>query len=59
MKKYILNISSSMVHKNTCRYVRNLDEIKKREFHTLNEAKKSCKSIKFCKVCNVMEDCNI
>lgn len=49
MKKYILNISSSMVHKNTCRYVRNLDEIKKREFHTLNEAKNLAKALNFVK----------
>lgn len=56
MKKYILNINSSMVHKNTCRYVKNLEEIRKQEFHTLDEAVKSCKGIKFCKVCKVEEE---
>lgn len=56
MKEYILNVKSLMVHKSTCRHVKNLAEIKRREFHTLDEAIKSCKSIKFCKVCKVEEE---
>ncbi len=59
MKEYILNVKSSMVHKSTCRYVKNLADIKKQEFHTLDEARMSCKDIKFCKMCKVKEDCNI
>ncbi|GEM_PF-4194848 len=56
MKEYILNVKSSMVHKSTCRYVKNLDDVKKKEFYTLDEARKSCKDIKFCKSCKVKEE---
>lgn len=56
MKKYVLNVKTSRLHKNTCFHIRNLEEIKRQEFHTIDEAKKSCKDIKFCKTCKVMED---
>lgn len=56
MKPFILNVNSSVLHKRNCCHSKKLKEPKYRKFYTVDEAIKTCRGIKFCKVCRPEEE---
>lgn len=50
-KEYALNINSRKLHKKDCRFVENFEETKWKDFHTVEEALKSCTDVTPCQKC--------